>query len=314
MSVVQPNQMDFSAKKFSMIVSGSPGIGKTTLALSAPDPILIDVDRGISRVQARHRKPAIIGDTYEEILSDITSSPEVKAAQTLIVDTGGAFVTLLQDWAMRQNPTVNRQKNGAISLKGFGAVKAEFTRFTNLLQYTMDKNIIYVFHTLEERDDDTTKQRLMCEGAARNIVWQPCDLGCHLQLVGDKRFMGFTPTEQYFAKGCYGIKGLIEVPELTDDIPNNLISLLFDQARANIANENRFFEAEKERYDSAVRQVDELIETVVDDESAKAAAQQIKKIPHALTSEREARAKFAKGIKSLGLKWDKERREYIGHD
>lgn len=314
MAVIQPDQMDFSSKKFSMIISGSPGIGKTTLALSAPDPILIDVDRGISRVQARHRKPAIIGDTYEEILQDITASPEAKAAQTLIMDTGGAFVTLLQDWAMRQNPSLHRQKNGAISLKGFGAVKTEFTRFTNLLQYTMDKNIIYVFHTLEERDGDTTKQRLMCEGAARNIVWQPCDLGCHLQLVGDKRFIGFTPTEQYFAKGCYGIKGLIEVPELTDDAPNNLISLLFERARKNIAAESQYFAAEKDRYHAAIRQADALIDSVVDGESAVKAGQEIKKITHALTSEREARAKLSEKIKALGLKWDRERREYVGQD
>ena len=40
-------------------------------------------------------------------------------------DTGEAFVTYLQDWAMRTNPAQNRQKNGAPSLKGFGAVKEE---------------------------------------------------------------------------------------------------------------------------------------------------------------------------------------------
>lgn len=62
--IKQPEEMTFSDKTFSMILYGSPGVGKTTLALSAPDPIIIDFDRGISRVKAQHRKPTIVCDTY----------------------------------------------------------------------------------------------------------------------------------------------------------------------------------------------------------------------------------------------------------
>ena len=54
----EPNEMTFDSKKFSMILYGSPGVGKTTLALSAPDPVLIDFDRGISRIKAEHRRLA----------------------------------------------------------------------------------------------------------------------------------------------------------------------------------------------------------------------------------------------------------------
>ena len=54
--IVKPENMNFSDKTFSMIIYGSPGVGKTTLALSAPDPILLDFDRGVSRVRAEHRK------------------------------------------------------------------------------------------------------------------------------------------------------------------------------------------------------------------------------------------------------------------
>ena len=101
--IKQPTEMTFNDKKFSMIIYGSPGLGKTTLALSAPDPILIDFDRGISRVKAYHRKPTIVCATYEEVLDDI-QLPEVRDCQTLIIDTGGSFVTYLQDWAMRKYP------------------------------------------------------------------------------------------------------------------------------------------------------------------------------------------------------------------
>ena len=211
MAVVQPYEMNFSDKKFSMIISGSPGIGKTTLALSAPNPVLIDFDKGISRVNAQHRKTTIVSDTYEEILKDL-NTPEVAAAETIIIDTGGSLISYLQDWAMRSNPRVNKQNNGAISLKGYGAVATEFNHFTDRLKVAMNKNVIYIFHTVEEKDRDTVKQRLLCEGKARNTVWQPCDLGCFMQMVGEERVLGFTPTEEYFAKGCYGILRVPLIP------------------------------------------------------------------------------------------------------
>ena len=142
MAIVQPDEMDFSNKKFSMIICGSPGVGKTTLALSAPNPILIDFDKGISRVRAPHRKATIVCKNYEEVQQDI-GSEAVKQAETIIVYTGGSFITYLQDWAIRANPTVNKQKNSdVISQKGFGAVKAEFISFTNRLIYTLNKNVI----------------------------------------------------------------------------------------------------------------------------------------------------------------------------
>ena len=310
--LVMPNEMDFTQKNFSMIISGSPGIGKTTVALSAPNPILVDFDDGVSRVRAVHRKPTIMGRTYEEIRDDVTDSPLVKQADTLVIDTGGAFITYLQDWAIRENPAQNKQKNSsAISQKGFGVVKAEFVRFTNMLRTTMKKNVIYIFHTVEEKDGDITKYRLMCEGSARNIVWQPCDLGCYMQISGGRRYLGFTPTEQYFAKGCYGIFGLVEVPELDESTPNDLITRIFQRARENIAQESEKGTQELEKYRGAMEKAAFIIEGITDSETALSATAALKEIPHALSSEREARAMLSAKIKELGLKWDKAAGAYV---
>lgn len=108
----QPEEMTFTDKKFSMIIYGSPGLGKTTLALSAPAPVIIDFDRGISRVKAYHRKTTIECQTYEEVLDDL-QSPIVKDCQTLIIDTGGSFISFLQDWAMRSDPASNQKRRAA---------------------------------------------------------------------------------------------------------------------------------------------------------------------------------------------------------
>ena len=310
MAIMQPYEMDFSDKNFSMIISGSPGIGKTTLALSAPEPILIDFDRGISRVKAQHRKTTIVCKNYEEVLQDI-ESPEAQAAKTIVIDTGGSFVTYLQEWAMRTNPTVNRQKNGTISLKGFGAVKEEFVRFTNLLQYAKNKNVIYIFHTTEGKDGETVKQRLLCEGAARNLVWQPCDLGCYMYMQGDDRMLGFTPTEQYFAKGCFGIHGVTKVPELTPDTPNDYLTRLFDMARENIAAEGKMYETDKAQYETAITKGTALVYSINTPEDAMKVTEEIRTMNHALTSRRELKTILNARLKEIGVKYDKETKAYV---
>ena len=303
--IKKPEEMTFSDKKFSMLLYGAPGVGKTTLALSAPDPIIIDFDRGMSRVKAQHRKTAIFCDTYEEVLNDI-KSPEVSDCQTLIIDTGGSFVTFLQDWAMRTNPTVNRQKNGAISLKGFGAVKSEFSRFTSMVKDVMNKNIIYVFHSQEQQDKDgNAQQRLMCEGAAKNIVWTPCDFGGYVQMIGDQRVICFSPEQEFFAKGCHGINGKYTIPNLGDADSNDFLTRIFDKAKANIEAENEAFAPIREQYDKTMIQVQDNIENIVDAETANAAVSSIPALEHVLTSEKEARAMLKAKTDELGLKYTK---------
>lgn len=308
--IKQPVDMTFSDKRFSMILYGSPGLGKTTLALSAPDPILIDFDKGVSRVKAYHRKATIVCSTYEEVLQDI-QSPEVRECQTLIIDTGGSFVTYLQDWAMRTNPAVNRQKNGALSLKGFGTVKQEFLRFTNHVRDVMNKNIIYVFHSEEQKDKDgNPMQRLQCEGAARNLVWQPCDLGGYMQMIGEKRIITFTPTDEFFAKGCYGIEGQRVIPTLGIHDRNDFLTRLFEEAKANIATENDAFAPLKEQYDRVMETVHQIVDKIDTVEAANEALEALPKLDHALTSKKEASALLAAKATELGFVYDKSAKVY----
>lgn len=309
--IVKPEEMKFTDKTFSMILYGSPGIGKTTLALSAPKPVLIDFDRGIARVKAYHRQLTIVCKDYYEVLHDI-ESPEVKECETIVIDTGGSLVTFLQDYVMKEDPKVNQQKNGALSLKGYGAVKQEFIRLTNLVRDIMHKNIIYVFHSNEDKDKDGNPiQRLLCEGATRNIVWQPCDFGGYMQMIGNQRTISFTPTQEYFAKGCYGISGDIILPELKGpDQANNFLTKLFEKARENIAKENEYYAPLRDQYERTMTEAESIIKAIDSPEAATEAANIIPKMGHALTSLAEIRSMFSEAIKSLGYVWDKDNKLY----
>ena len=308
--ITLPEEMTFTDKNFSMILYGPPGIGKTTLALSAPDPILIDFDHGISRVKAQHRKATMVCKTYEEVLSDV-ERPEIASFKTFVIDTGGSFVTYLQDWAMRTNPAQNRQKNGALSLKGFGAVKQEFQRFTGYVRDVMRKNIIYVFHSDEQKDKDGNPiQRLLCEGAVRNIVWQPCDFGGYMQMIGTRRVISFTPETEFFAKGCYGIEGQREIPTLRQTDTNDFLTRLFEEARSNIEADNESFAPVREQYKKTMQSVRDALDAVTDAQTATDAASYVASLTHVLTSQKEARALLKEKTDSIGLKWNKETGKY----
>lgn len=309
--IVQPEKMDFDNKKFSMILYGSPGVGKTTLALSAPDPLLIDFDRGMSRVKAQHRKAAIFCNTYEEVMSDL-HSPDIKDFQTIIIDTGGSFVSFLKDWAFRTKPDAVTKSGQFNSLKGFGHVKSEFESFTNYVRDTLNKYLIYIFHSVEQTDKDgSTQQRLMCEGAAKNIVWTPCDFGAYIQMIGEERFACFSPEQEYFAKGCHGITGKIRIPALGEDDPNDFLTKLFARAKTNIAAENEAFAPIREKYEHVMVRVAELIDSITDLESADKAAAELPNLDHALTSKREASALLQAKAKELGFKWSKDAGKYV---
>lgn len=308
--ITLPEEMTFTDKNFSMILYGPPGIGKTTLALSAPDPLLIDFDHGISRVKAQHRKATMVCKTYEEVLSDV-ERPEIASFKTFVIDTGGSFVTYLQDWAMRTNPAQNRQKNGALSLKGFGAVKQEFQRFTGYVRDVMRKNIIYVFHSDEQKDKDGNPiQRLLCEGAVRNIVWQPCDFGGYIQMIGTRRVISFTPETEFFAKGCYGIEGQREIPTLRQTDTNDFLTRLFEEARSNIEADNEAFAPVREQYKQTMQSVRNALDAVTDAQTATDAASYVASLTHVLTSQKEARALLKEKTDSIGLKWNKETGKY----
>lgn len=309
--IKQPQQMTFTDKKFSMIVYGSPGIGKTTLALSAPDPILIDFENGVDRVRADHRKLTIVCENYEEVLHDI-ESPEVQDCQSIIIDTGGSFINYLKDWAMRVKGC--RAKDGSFnSLKGYGVVKNEFASFTSRLRDAMHKNVIYIFHADEKADKDgNPQQRLLCEGATKNSVWNSCDFGGYMQMLGESRTIAFTPTQEYFAKGSHGIAGIMPVPDKGINDTNDFLSNLFDKAKANIAHENDVFAPMQAQYEAVMKQVREIVGAIQTADDANRAAAALPDMQHALSSKREASMMLNEKAKSLGLKWDGEAKAYRG--
>ena len=309
MAIQQPAELATKEKKVRILIAGYPGIGKSTTALSAPNPLHIDVDKGIDRVPAMYRKPFIQPESYEELKNDLI--PEnIRDFDTLIFDTGGQLVKLMAGWAIRQN-TKNGQKDGTLSLKGYGAVGREFERLMNYCYYELNKHIVVLFHAKEEKDGDNTKLRLLVEGQTKDNVWQPMDLGGFMEMQGNKRTLGLSNCEKYYAKGTHGITGIHIIPELVIGMPNNFLTKLFQQIDNNIARETEEVEKVRVNYENVMKQARDIVSNITTPEEATKAVESIKMFEHELTSEKETRNLFSSKIKELGYKFDKERGVYI---
>ena len=303
-----PNEIQNAEKKIRMLIAGYPGIGKSTLALSAPRPLHIDVDFGIDRIEPRYRKPYIQPSSYQEILDDLT--PEnVKDFDTLVFDTGGKLISLMSLWAIKKDPKYG-QRDGSLSLKGYGFVGKEFVRLMDYCFYTLQKNIVIVFHAVEEKDGDNTRLRIKVEGQTKNNVWEPMDLGGFVEIYGNDRTIGFSNCERYFAKGTRGIYGVRKIPALAPNSPNDFLTKLFQEYNAISAEEIKRQAAEKEAYNAAMESGKTIIEGITGADTANAAMSAYKAIAHALSSKRELDVLWNQKIKACGLIFDKEAKQY----
>lgn len=300
MAVKKPSELDFSDKKFMMIISGAPGLGKTTLALSAPKPFLFDVDEGISRVRPEHRCPTSTVSSYDELLEDMGSF-DYREAETAILDTGGTLVQLMQPWAKTQN---DRAKKNPMAM--FGVIKSEFNRICHKILLQDKKHLVVVFHTTEQVKNDTVQTRLSCEGSSKDIVWTPADFGGHMFVSGGKRVIGFTPTDEYFAKGCFGVSGVLPVPELKPNQPNTFLTDLFASAQKLIQEDFKIYEVERENYRKAMEIGRATIDFVSDPETALKARVSLAGIEHAMTSKVELMGAFKAKLSECKLRWNKE--------
>ena len=305
--IKKPAEMINETNKFRVLIAGYPGIGKTTLGLSAPKPLLIDVDFGINRVMASARKDYIQPENYEELLSDLKG--DLSDYETIVIDTGGKLLELMKAYVIK-NDIKNAKKDGTLSLQGYGAVGREFTRFMNYIYFELRKHCVIIFHAVEEKQDEETKLRILVEGSTKNTVWQNVELGGFIEMRGNKKQIGFDNCERYFAKSSFGVKGHYTIPELDGTSQNDFLTKLFEKADKNIQEESKIFEEERKQCTELVQKYAEIISTMTT-ENTNEIMELIKVIDnHILTSEKEIKEHFKNKIKELNLEWNKDKQQY----
>lgn len=300
--IKKPNELQNNIK-IKGLIYGEPGLGKTTLALSAPSPLLIDFDNGLLRVDRQHQSDSVQVESYQNLL-DILLKENLSSYQTIVIDTLGKMVDRIGDWLAEGNPKV-KQSDGQLSMKGWGSVKLEFQKLLKLLD-SKNKSVIFVAHSKEEKDGDLTKMRPDVAGSSGKDIVKELDFMGFMSMKGGKRTIDLMPNEQYYAKNSLGLASFLEFKKITAK-NDFLTTAIFEAYKDKLAKDNEL----AEKYESLINVIDGKIESLEGlDQVNEYYKNELGKLEKIWSSDIYEKHKLLEKVKELGLEFDKESKEF----
>ena len=213
---------------------GAPGLGKSTAAFTAKEPILFDCDKGAYR--AKNRKDVVPVDKWADI-AEMTAA-DLAPYKTVILDTAGRALDFLSADIIAKNPKMGY--GWALSLQGYGQLKSRFSAWLKMVR-TFGKDIILIAHMDEQRNGDDVIERLDVQGGSKGEIYKSADAMGRLVMKGNERFLDFNPRENSFGKNPCELP-VMPVPLTSTAILAEVMETIKDHL-------NQFAEAAKEAND-----------------------------------------------------------------
>lgn len=179
--------------RLNMVIYGPPGIAKTSVAFTAASPLLLDFDQGSHR--AANRKDVVRVSEWSDVAG--MTAEDLAPFKTIVVDTAGRALDALSVDIIRVNPKHGR--GGALTLQGFGELKARFGAFLKLLN-SFGKDVVLVAHMDEQRNGDDVIERLDVQGGSKGEIYKAADAMGRIAIVNGQRWLRFSPTDAAFGK------------------------------------------------------------------------------------------------------------------
>ena len=303
-------ELNFNAK-IKALIYGQAGMGKTTLGLSAPKPLLFDFDGGVHRVNFAHLQgvDTVQISTYQDFL-DVLNTENLSAYETFVIDTGGKALDYMAEYIIKKNPKMGRA-NGTLTLQGYGERKAEFTALVKKTSM-MNKHIIFIAHRETKQEGDDMRYIPLFGGSNYDSLVTELDLVGYLEMNGRKRTITFDPTSRNDGKNTCNLAPIIDIPVIVDDkgnatAPNDFMAERVIKPYIARLEQRKTQGAE---YNKAVQELKEQIYLVTDAQSANDFIARIDKFQHVGSSKAMAGKLLKEQADKLGLYFNKEIKQY----
>jgi ATP-dependent Lon protease len=223
-----------------IVLYGTPGTGKTSLANTANNPILIDTDRGSDR--ASNRVDTLMASKWLDIENE---KEAIKAYDTVVVDTAKALLDdYLSDYVVTQNYKL--KSNG---LKRFGEMAEKFKEFVNFLRQNQS-DIIFVCHDKEQTEGDVIKHSPECTGQSKDLLLRIADQVGYVTMVNGQRTIVFDPTDTTIGKNVAQIPPM-RIPDVNSVEFPTCMAEIISKVKKSLVGESEAQKEAQEQLDSA---------------------------------------------------------------
>lgn len=306
----QPSELKVTTT-IKALIYGQPGLGKSTLGLSTPFPVLLDFDGGVKRVNGAFQCPTLQVENWDMVIEALQE--DLSPFKTIVIDTAGKMLDFMSAYIIKNDPKMG-QRDGSLSLKGYGVRKTMFINFLSQCSM-MGKNLIFVAHEREEKDGENRIVRPEIGGSSAGDLIKELDLVGYMQAIGSERTISWTPTEKFYAKNTCNLPAMQKIPIIIDASGNVIgqncfLSNIFDsyqdylKKQADISND----------YEALIDVVKENVELIVDAETANGVTENMGKLQHIWDSKLKAGLMIRDKCNSLGLKLNKLTKKYESAD
>lgn len=238
-----------------IVIYGTPGCGKTSVATTAKNPLLIDTDRGSDR------SVQIVDTLAANNWYDIENAKaDMVGYSTIIVDTAKAMLDdYLSSYAVDKN-----YKLKSNTLKRFGQMADDFKDFVNFLRQG-EKDIIFICHDKEVTDGDVVKHTPDCTGQSKDLLLRIADQVGYVSMVNKQRTITFEPTDNFVGKNVAQI-GSEVIPDATSSEFSTFMDGIISKVKKSIQSKS---EAQRKANELITKLRKELADIDDEEEAAK---------------------------------------------
>lgn len=293
------------------LIYGDPGAGKTSLALSAPTPLLLDFDGGVQRVNGAFQCPTLQVESWEQVLEALKEIEEGNVpCKTIVIDTAGKMLDYMGAFIIKEDARKG-QADGSLTLKGYGVRKSMFINFLKRVSL-MGKHVVFVAHMKEDKDGDTRLIRPEIGGSSAGDLIKELDLVGFMSKVGKDRTVYWSGDERFYAKNTCNLpsahKVLTNIDENGNVIgDNNFLTLVFAQYEDNL----KKTASTRAKYDKLLDSFAKGVDAVKDAATANDVLGKIEGFAnHVWDSKLRSENLLAAKAATLGLKFDAINQKY----